>query len=187
MVKVPNFIPKSRPKLGAIALLLIISSLSVSACATNTAADGSSPAAPGTASTQAALVADLPPEALQVVSYRSPTCGCCEGWVEHMRAAGFQVEDHVVEDVESVKRAHNIPPDLASCHTAIASGYVVAGHIPAADVSLLLTEKPDVAGIAVPGMPIGSPGMESGDIQQPYAVYTFTEDGATEVFQDYSL
>jgi hypothetical protein len=103
-----------------------------------------------------------------------------------MRANGFQVEDNVVEDIEAVKREHNVPPDLASCHTAIVNGYIVEGHIPAADVARLLREQPDVAGIAVPGMPIGSPGMESGNIRQPYAVFTFTEDGTATVFQEHS-
>ncbi|MGB3494777.1 MAG: DUF411 domain-containing protein [Elainellaceae cyanobacterium] len=172
---------------GAIALLLIIGSLGLGACSHSASLQGSTEQGSTEGSTQqATLVADLPPEARQIVSFRSPSCGCCEGWVEHMRAQGFQVEDNVVDDVEAVKREHNIPTDLASCHTAIANGYVIEGHIPAADVSRLLTEKPDVLGIAVPGMPIGSPGMESGDIQQPYAVYTFTEDGTPEIFQEHS-
>lgn len=167
-----------RNTLGAIALLLIIGSLGLGACSHSAPLQGSTQ--------QATLVADLPPEARQVVSFRSPSCGCCEGWIEHMQAQGFQIEDNVVDDIEAVKREHHVPPDLASCHTAIANGYVIEGHIPAADVSRLLAEKPDVLGIAVPGMPIGSPGMESGDIQQPYAVYTFTENGTPEVFQDHS-
>jgi len=122
----------------------------------------------------------------QVVSFRSPNCGCCEGWIEHMRANGFQVEDHVVDDIEAVKQEHHLPADLTSCHTAIASGYVIEGHVPAADVRRLLAEKPDVVGITVPGMPMGSPGMESGDVRQPYTVYTFTEEGTPEVFQEHS-
>jgi hypothetical protein len=132
------------------------------------------------------VVADLPAADLRIVSFRSPSCGCCHGWVEHMRANGFQVEDNVVEDIEAVKREHNVPAELASCHTAIANGYVIEGHIPATDVVRLLREQPEVAGIAVPGMPIGSPGMESGNIRQPYAVYTFTNDGSFAVFQEHS-
>jgi len=103
-----------------------------------------------------------------------------------MRANGFQVEDHVVDDIEAVKQEHHLPADLTSCHTAIASGYVIEGHVPAADVRRLLAEKPDVVGITVPGMPMGSPGMESGDVRQPYTVYTFTEEGTPEVFQEHS-
>lgn len=163
---------------GAIALTLVIGSVGISACSSLTASN--------TSSQQAVTPADLPPEARQVVAFRSPTCGCCGNWVEHMRTQGFEVEDNVVDDVEAVKQEYNVPTDLASCHTAIVNGYVIEGHIPAADISRLLTEKPDVAGIAVPGMPIGSPGMESGDIQQPYTVYTFAEDGSTDVFQEHS-
>jgi len=171
-----------RNTLGAIALLIVVGSVAISACSTATSSESS----PDAAVEQAALVANLLQEPLQVTSFRSPTCGCCVGWVEHMRANGFQVEDNVVEDIEAVKREHNIPGDLASCHTAIVDGYVIEGHIPATDVSRLLTEKLDVAGIVVPGMPIGSPGMESGDIRQPYAVTTFTEEGTPEVFQEHS-
>jgi hypothetical protein len=167
-----------KPWIYSFSLFVVIGSIGISACA--------SPSHISSNSQQSAVVAELPPEALQVVSFRSPTCGCCAGWVEHMRNQGFQVEDNVVEDMEAIKREHNIPTDLASCHTAIVNGYIVEGHIPAADVQRLLTEQPDVAGIAVPGMPIGSPGMESGDMRQPYAVYTFTEDGAVEVFQEHS-
>ncbi|KAI9129962.1 DUF411 domain-containing protein [Acaryochloris sp. CCMEE 5410] len=132
-----------------------------------------------------AIAENLPPEALKITAFRSPTCGCCGVWIEHMKAHGFQVEDNITEDLEGVKREHNVPDDLASCHTAIANGYVIEGHIPAADVKRLLAEKPDVAGIAVPGMPIGSPGMESGNIKEPYSVFTFDEAGQTTVFAEH--
>lgn len=134
---------------------------------------------------QQAIAENLPPEALKITAFRSPTCGCCGVWIEHMKANGFQVEDNITEDLEGVKREHNVPDDLASCHTAIANGYVIEGHIPAADVKRLLAEKPDVAGIAVPGMPIGSPGMESGNIKEPYTVFTFDEAGQTAVFAEH--
>ena len=132
-----------------------------------------------------AIADTLPPEALQVTAFRSPTCGCCGAWVKHMQAQGFQVEDNIIEDMEGVKREHNVPADLASCHTAVVNGYVVEGHIPAADVKRLLTEKPEVVGIAVPGMPIGSPGMESGNIKEPYTVFTFDQSGQTTVFAEH--
>ncbi|AFZ43885.1 protein of unknown function DUF411 [Halothece sp. PCC 7418] len=128
----------------------------------------------------------LAPETLQITSYRSPTCGCCHGWVEHLKEEGFTVKDNVTEALNSVKSEHNVPQNLVSCHTAVINGYVVEGHIPATDIKRLLREKPDVAGIAVPGMPIGSPGMESGDIKEPYTVFTFTETGETEVYQKHS-
>ena len=136
---------------------------------------------------QATAIADtLPPEARQITAYRSPTCGCCGEWVKHMQAQGFQVQDNIVEDMGGVKREHNVPEDLASCHTAIANGYVIEGHIPAADVKRLLTEKPDVVGIAVPGMPIGSPGMESGNVKDPYTVFTYNQAGQTTVFVEHN-
>lgn len=137
-------------------------------------------------SSQATAPINLPAKAMKVTAYRSPTCGCCEGWVKHMQAQGFQVEDNIIENMDGVKREHNVPDDLASCHTAIANGYVIEGHIPAADVKRLLTEKPDVTGIAVPGMPIGSPGMESGDIKEPYTVFTFDQAGQTTTFVEHN-
>lgn len=136
---------------------------------------------------QSALSASASPaNAVQVAAYRSPTCGCCEGWIEHLRTHGFQVTDHVTEDIEAIKQQHNVPGELVSCHTALVNGYVIEGHVPAAAIERFLTEKPDVAGIAVPGMPIGSPGMESGNIKQPFTVFTFTEDGTSQAFQEYS-
>ncbi len=122
---------------------------------------------------------------LEITAYRSPNCGCCVGWLDHLEEAGFQVTDQVTENIQTVKGEHNVPRDLSACHTAVIGDYVVEGHIPASDIKRLLVEQPDVDGIAVPGMPIGSPGMESGDIQEPYNVYTFTENGNTEIYQQY--
>ena len=156
------------------ALLLLVGSIGISGCSSVLSMS------PG-----AQTIADLPPEALQVTSYRSPSCGCCGGWVEHMQTAGFQVDDRITEDMDAVKQEFGVPLDLSACHTAVVNGYVVEGHIPAEDVRRLLAEQPDVAGIAVPGMPIGSPGMESGDIRQPYTVYSFTTSGEVEAFQEH--
>lgn len=124
-------------------------------------------------------------QSASVVSFRSPTCGCCKGWVEHMRAEGFTVDDQVVEDISAKKTELGIPGDLAACHTAVVDGYLVEGHIPAEAIAQLLKEKPEVQGIAVPGMPIGTPGMEFGDEREPFAVYSFTADGESEVFREY--
>ena len=118
--------------------------------------------------------------------FRSPTCGCCSKWIDHMEAAGFKVEDNVTEDMDAVKQQYGVPATMTSCHTTVANGYAIEGHIPAADVARLLVEKPDVAGIAVPGMPIGSPGMESGDYTEPYTVFSFSEDGTTTTFSNHS-
>ncbi len=122
----------------------------------------------------------------ELVVFRSPTCGCCHQWIEHMEAAGFTVKDNVTEDMTAIKEQYGVPANLASCHTTIVDGYVVEGHIPAEDVRRLLAEKPDVAGIAVPGMPIGSPGMESGDYVEPYTVFSFTESGEMAAFAEHS-
>lgn len=103
-----------------------------------------------------------------------------------MEQNGFTVETHDVADLSSVKAKYNVPPQLQSCHTAIVDGYVVEGHVPVAEVNRLLSEQPAVIGIAVPGMPIGSPGMEvSGQSAQPFDVLTFDKAGHTEVFASY--
>lgn len=126
-------------------------------------------------------------QSLVVTAYRSPTCGCCGGWSEHMQAQGFQVKDQVTEDLEAIKQRFNVPTKLTSCHTAVVGGYVIEGHVPAADIRRLLTEKPDVIGIAVPGMPLGSPGMEAGDLKEPYTVFSFNENGQIGVFNEYTF
>ncbi|MGB0560455.1 MAG: DUF411 domain-containing protein [Spirulinaceae cyanobacterium] len=123
---------------------------------------------------------------VELTVFRSPTCGCCGAWIEHMEAAGFRIKDEVTEEMEAIKTKYGIANELESCHTTLADGYIVEGHIPATDVARLLTERPDVAGIAVPGMPIGSPGMESGDYVEPYQVFSFTEEGTTEIFAEHS-
>ncbi len=124
--------------------------------------------------------ADLEP----ITVYKSPTCGCCVKWVRHLQDHGFKVAAINREDMNSVKSAAGIPRRLASCHTAIIDGYVIEGHVPAADIKRLLKERPDVAGLTVPGMPMGSPGME-GPRQDRYDVLTFTREGDTTVFSSY--
>ncbi len=121
----------------------------------------------------------------KLMVFRSPTCGCCEQWVDHMTAAGFQVQDKVTDEMVMVKQRYGVPPQLESCHTALVNGYVIEGHVPAADVQRLLAERPDVAGIAAPGMPAGSPGMEQGDRIDPYRVVSFTAGGATAIFAEH--
>lgn len=118
-----------------------------------------------------------------VLVYKTPTCGCCNGWIEHLEAAGFTVDARDTRDLMSVKRDAGVPTQLTSCHTALVDGYVVEGHIPVEHVMSLLADRPDVAGIAVPGMPIGSPGME-GPNPQPYQVYSFTRDGQAAVYAE---
>lgn len=122
-----------------------------------------------------------PAAAGQVVVYKSPSCECCEGWVAHMRQNGFDVVVRTREDMDPVKARHHVPRALESCHTAVVAGYTVEGHVPAADVKRLLAEKPAARGIAVPGMPSGSPGMENG-AREAFAVVLFTDQGGRTVY-----
>ena len=122
----------------------------------------------------------------EMTVYRSPTCGCCGVWVEHAQQHGFKIEDIETEEMEALKQKHNIPAELASCHTTIIDGYVMEGHIPADDIKRFLAEKPDnMLGLSVPGMPIGTPGMEAKDIKQPFQVLAFNDQGEVQVFNEY--
>jgi hypothetical protein len=113
---------------------------------------------------------------------KTATCGCCNDWVAHLRQAGFRVTVTNVADVTPTARRLGVPDDLRSCHTAIAGGYAIEGHVPAADIRRLLRERPAAAGLAVPGMPMGSPGMEHGGHRQPYNTILFTRTGRRAVF-----
>jgi hypothetical protein len=129
----------------------------------------------GAGSSPAAARAAAESPRLQV--YKSPTCGCCGKWADHMREAGFDVEENSVEDVVSYKRKYGVPAELFTCHTAVVEGYVVEGHVPAEDVWRMLRERPAIKGIGVPGMPIGSPGMEGPD-PDDYRTFAFTADSS---------
>ena len=121
-----------------------------------------------------------------VTVYKSPTCGCCSKWVEHMEAAGFEVVTHDMNDLSSIKAEHGVAPQHQSCHTALVDGYVIEGHVPAEDVMRLLEERPEVVGLAAPGMPRGSPGMEMSDgTKDAYDVVAFDEAGETTVFSSH--
>jgi len=161
------------------AAVLALVFLSVSACSET---DGSAAGtAMATASSPASSVSgqELP----TVLVYKSPTCGCCNGWIEHLEAAGFAVDARDTRELMAIKVDAGVPTQLSSCHTAIVDGYVVEGHVPVEHVKSLVTDKPDVAGIAVPGMPIGSPGME-GPNPEPYRVFAFTRDGEASVYAE---
>ncbi len=130
--------------------------------------------------TAQAIADDLP----KMTVWKSPWCGCCGHWVDHMRDAGFEVEVNDLEDLGAVKEMASVPADLQSCHTARVGGYTVEGHVPASDVIRLLEERPDAIGLAVPGMPSGSPGMENGQ-HDPYDVLLLRHEGAADVFSSY--
>jgi hypothetical protein len=123
-----------------------------------------------------------PPVSVKVTVFKDPGCGCCKEWVEHLRKHAFDVVAKDTSDVAAVKRAARVPEQLHSCHTAFVNGYVVEGHVPAADIQRMLMERPKIAGIATPGMPVGSPGMEIGNRKDRYVVVAFTRDGTTKVF-----
>ncbi|TAK53387.1 MAG: DUF411 domain-containing protein [Gammaproteobacteria bacterium] len=126
--------------------------------------------------------APLPP----VIVYKSPSCGCCLAWADHMRSSGFPVEIHDVQDLSPIKAEAGVPAGLGSCHTARVAGYFLEGHVPADDVKQLLARKLRARGLIVPGMVPGSPGMEQGDERQPYDVLLLAEDGSTTVFAHHS-
>lgn len=120
----------------------------------------------------------------EMTVYRSPTCGCCGKWIEHVKNNHFTVKDIVSNDMDAIKEKYGIPDKLGSCHTAIVDGYVIEGHVPAADIQKLLQTKPKVVGLSAPGMPMGSPGMEMGG-SQDYNVMSFDKDGKVQVFSEH--
>lgn len=146
------------------------------------AACSNADAAPGEAAEQALLSSASVDQSLPaVVVYKTATCGCCNGWVDHLRAAGFEVDARNVSDLMSVKLDAGVPGPMVTCHTALVDGYVVEGHVPVDQIKRMLADRPDIAGIGVPGMPVGSPGME-GPNPQPYEVLAFDHDGHTSVY-----
>src|SRR5688572_21341533 len=117
-----------------------------------------------------------------VTVFKDPHCGCCKEWIEHLRKHAFRVTAKDTSDVAPIKRSGRVPSHLVSCHPAFIGGYVIEGHVPAEDIKRLVKEKPKVAGLAVAGMPIGSPGMEVGNRKDKYDVIAFNRDGSTSVF-----
>lgn len=127
--------------------------------------------------------AQTPAAAKPIVTvYKSPTCGCCTGWIDHLYDSGFAVvtQNVTYEELNAMKATYGVPQDLASCHTALVEDYVIEGHVPADLIATMLQEKMDVAGLAVPGMPAGAPGMDG--TPQPYDVFAFSYDGTATVY-----
>ena len=119
----------------------------------------------------------------ELAVYKTPTCACCTAWVEHMRAACYEARVNELPDLSSIRGAQGVPASVASCHTALIGGYVLEGHVPAEDVRRLLAERPDAFGLAVPAMPLGSPGMETPDGQrEAYETLLILKGGGTRVF-----
>lgn len=121
----------------------------------------------------------------QVHVYKSPHCGCCSGWIEHMRAAGFAVEVSEVTDTTAARKRLGMPDRLGSCHTATVGGYTLEGHVPAAEVKRLLATRPKAIGLAVPGMPPASPGMDTPGRRDPYQVLLVDTSGQTSAYASY--
>ncbi|EEX35326.1 MULTISPECIES: DUF411 domain-containing protein [Vibrio] len=124
--------------------------------------------------------------AADVLNHKSPYCGCCTEWTKHMQEAGFTVEEKLHDDMNPIKQKLGIKPQLASCHTAEINGFVFEGHVPAQDIKAFLENPPKNAkGLAVPGMPMGSPGMEYGNEKDAYSVYAFNEQGQVFEYRSY--
>ena len=118
--------------------------------------------------------------------HRSPSCGCCMKWVAHLQGAGFKVNVHNEDDMQAIKTSLGVPDDKRSCHTGKVGGYFIEGHVPAADIKRLLKERPKASGLAVPGMPVGSPGMEMpSGVKQPYTVDLVAKDGSSRVYAEH--
>lgn len=120
-----------------------------------------------------------------ITVYRDASCGCCSKWIDHLDRHGFNVKDRVVDNLGSIKYQNRVPANMASCHTAVIDGYVIEGHVPADDIKRIIRDRPDIAGLSVPRMPVGTPGMEMGGRWDPFDVYHFTSDGEAGVFRSY--
>jgi hypothetical protein len=117
----------------------------------------------------------------EISVYKNASCGCCKKWVEHLQAAGFRVTVHDTSNLAVVMERYGVPRKLTACHTAVVDGYVIEGHVPADVIQRLLKERPGIAGVAVPGMPAGSPGMES-ETPARFYILTFDKNGTTSVY-----
>lgn len=130
------------------------------------------------------LERNIPTEHEPITVYKSPTCDCCNKWVKHLKNSGFKVNTVSMFNMKKIKLQEGVPQQLASCHTAMVGNYVIEGHVPANDIKRLLVEMPAIDGLSVPGMPMGSPGME-GSIKDSYNVLTFTKGEDSTVFGRY--
>ena len=168
------------------ALLALTLLFGLAACQVDTAPAEAAPVAPAP---EAAPIVEVAADAPVVTVYKSPTCGCCSMWSEYMDREGFRVETQDVANVRAVSDSLGMPADLGSCHVATVAtadgeaSYVVEGHVPADAIRRLLDEQPEARGLTVPGMPIGSPGMEQGDRRQPYDILLVDAGGEAVVYE----
>lgn len=125
------------------------------------------------------LAACAQAQATTIAVIKDPNCGCCTEWVAHLRQSGFVVEVTDTPEQPAISARLGVPEELRGCHSAMVEGYLIEGHVPASDIKRLIAEKPDARGIAVPGMPMGSPGMEQGGRKQPYVTVLFGDQGAS--------
>ncbi len=160
--------------------LLLATPLALAACASDVpdAPVGDAPVADVPTTEESAPIAARD----TLVVYKSATCGCCRSWGTHMDGEGFAVVEQDVTDLPAIKDSLGVPSAAGSCHTGTVGGYVVEGHVPASVVRRLLRDRPDARGLAVPGMPLGSPGMEQGEMREPYDVLLIANDGTTSVY-----
>jgi hypothetical protein len=161
--------------------------LTVLALGMSMATAGCSVATPGQSDPPAASGAPITAaDRMLLTVHKSPTCGCCALWVDHVKASGLRAEIQLANDIEPVKRRVGVPAGYGSCHTAEVDGYFIEGHVPASDIQRLLKERPDALGLTLPGMPMGSPGMEvpSGEVR-PYTVFLVHKDGAVSPFSEH--
>ncbi len=159
-----------------------ISGCSKDAAPAQTAASAPQAASPATTpDAGTASLASNAGAAIPIKVYKDPNCGCCKEWVKHLEANGFKVETMDMPDLSLLKQKYAVKPEIQACHTAVVGGYVVEGHVPADLIKKMLNEKPAIAGLAVPGMPQGSPGMEGAN-KERYNVLTFGRTGRTSVY-----
>lgn len=172
--------------IAKILLITLAPAIALTACAKSPAPGGPEVTRSAATSAQSAAAVDSPSDApalAHMVVHKSPTCGCCELWVEHMREAGFHVEVRDSDDLNSIKEQLGVPYGKGSCHTAEVGGYFIEGHVPMEDIKRLLAQKPSAKGLVLPGMPAGSPGMEVPDgTVRPYTVELVDQSGSTVAF-----
>ena len=122
-----------------------------------------------------------------ITVYHSPTCGCCSKWIDHLKENNFKINSIETTDMEAIKKKYAIPDSLGSCHTGVIGDYFIEGHVPAKDIKRLLKDKPEnIAGLSVPQMPIGTPGMEMGEQKDDFSVFAFSKTGQSHVFKRYT-